>query len=318
MDMPFGISHDSGALLSAVAMQTIGTFLAQNLKGMKIVAGLSAFVATPPDTYVDPVGLDIGGTRYGLYPTPVRGPNTLASYRIYLPPDYATHDKRRYPVIYFVHGRSVDSKRPLTANYIARADAAIRAGVMPPVIVVLVQGANTGWYVDAEDGGHPMESVIIKNLIPFIDSTYRTIPTREARAIEGHSMGGFGALHLGFKYPELFSTVTGNSPALIRNVTDGVGSQAFWDTQTPESLARANTVKIRQQRIRVICGDKDGLFPGAQEFDKVLTSLNVTHEFRPVPGSPHNHDQLLQYEAFDTMAFYGAAFAGVKGTGTAH
>jgi enterochelin esterase-like enzyme/dienelactone hydrolase len=318
LDMPFGVSHELGDLLSTVAMQSIGTFFGQYLMGAKVVAGLSSFVATPSDAYIDPIGLDLGGTKYELYPTPVRGPDTYASYRIYLPPDYATNRTRRYPVIYFVHGRSVDSKRPITSGYVARADAAIRSGVMPPAIIVIVQGLNTGWYLDAQDGRHPMESVIIKNLIPFVDASYRTIPTREGRAVEGHSMGGFGALHLGFKYPKVFGAVTANSPALIKNVTDGVGSQAFWDAQSPEALARANTDKIRRQSIRIICGDKDGLFAGAQAMDSLLTGLNVAHEFRPVPGSPHNHDQLLQYEAFDTMAFYGTVFRGLKGTGKTH
>lgn len=308
MDMPFAVSHEQGELLSPMTMQSVGIFLSQHLLGARVAGALSSYVATPADTYIDPVALDLGGTKYGLYPTPVRGPDTQASYRIYLPPDYATNARRRYPVIYFVHGRSVDSKRPLTAGYIARADAAIRSGVMPPAIIVLVQGTNTGWYLDTEDGKRPMESVVIRNLIPFIDANYRTIATREARAIEGHSMGGFGALHLGFKYPELFAAVTGNSPALIKDVTDGMGTQAFWDTQTPQALARANTDKIRRQSVRVICGDKDGLFPGAQAMDALLTSLNVAHEFLPVPGSPHNHDQLLQYQAFDTMAFYGKVF----------
>jgi endo-1,4-beta-xylanase len=265
-------------------------------------------VATPPETYVDPIGLDLGGTQYRLYPTPSRGANTFASYRLYLPPDYQTNATRRYPVIYFLHGRSVDSKRPITSGYITRVDAAIRSGVMPPAIVVLSQGLTTGWYLDAQDGKHPMESVIVKDLISHVDATYRTKATRDARAIEGHSMGGYGALHLGFKYADLFVAVTGNSPALVESVTDGMGDQAFWVSQAPATLARANLDKVRKQAIRIIVGDQDGLFPVGKALDETLTELKVPHEFIPVVGSPHNHDQLLQYEPFDTMAFYGRVF----------
>src|SRR5207253_4200599 len=68
--------------------------------------------------------------------------------------------------------------------------------------IFLVQGLNTGWYVDAQDGQHPMESIVVKDLIAHVDSTYRTIATREGRAIEGHSMGGYGALHIGLKRSE--------------------------------------------------------------------------------------------------------------------
>jgi enterochelin esterase-like enzyme len=215
-------------------------------------------------------------------------------------------------VIYFLHGRSVDSKRPITAGYIARADAAIRSGVMPPTIIVIAQGTNTGWYLDAEDGQHPMESVLIKNLIPHVDATYRTIATRDARAIEGHSMGGYGALHIGFKYPDLFTAVTGNSPALVEQVTDGMGSQAFWEREAPAALAKTNLDKVRRQAIRIIVGDQDNLFGVGKKLADTLTSLGVKHEFFPVAGSPHNHDQLVQYETFDTMAFYGTVFRGVR------
>ena len=121
-------------------------------------------------------------------------------------------------------------------------------------------------------------------------------------------MGGFGALHVGFKYPDLFAAVTGNSPALVENMTDGVGDQAFWDAQAPATLAKANIDKVRKQAIRIIVGDQDGLFPVGKKLDETLTALKIPHEFFPVVGSPHNHDQLLQYETFDTMAFYGKVF----------
>jgi enterochelin esterase-like enzyme len=306
------VGHDLGALLSPLAMQGVNAFLSQQLKGERVTAGLSAFVATPAETYIDPIALDLGGTQYKLYPTPARGSGTYASYRVYLPPGYATSGTRRYPVIYFLHGRSVDSKRPITSGYITRADAAIRSGVMPPTIIVLAQGLTTGWYVDAEDGKHPIESVIVKDLVSHVDATYRTVATREARAIEGHSLGGFGALHIGFNFPDLFAAVTGNSPALVENTTDGIGTQEFWVAQAPATIAKANLEKVRKQAIRIIVGDQDGLFPVGKKLDEALTAMNVTHEFFPVAASPHNHDQLLQYEQFDTMAFYGKVFARYK------
>ena len=308
LEMPMGVSHDLGALLSPLSMQSIDRFLSQHLLGAPGNAGLSNFVSTPPATYIDPVALDLGGTRYKLYPTAVRGPETFASYRVYLPPDYESNSTRRYPVIYFLHGRSVDSKRPITSGYVARVDAAIRRGVMPPTIVVIPQGLNTGWYLDAQDGQHPIESVIIKDLIPHVDATYRTMATRAGRAIEGHSMGGYGALHIGFKYPQLFAAVTGNSAALIHDVTDNMGTQEFWISQMPATLARANLATVRQQSIRIIIGEQDNLITGCRLLSKDLTSIGVRHDFIPVPGSPHNHDQLLQYQAFDTMAFYAQVF----------
>src|SRR5215469_15404987 len=78
------------------------------------------------------------------------------------------------------------------------------AGKAPEMIVVLVNGMVDSFYNASPDGKWPVESVIIKELIPHIDKTYRTIASREGRAIEGYSMGGYGAAHLGFKYPAVF------------------------------------------------------------------------------------------------------------------
>ena len=77
----------------------------------------------------------------------------------------------------------------------------------------------------------------------------------------------------------------------------------------PTTLAEKNAVKLRQQAIRIIAGTEDALFAGAQSIHEALVKLGIPHEFLPVPKSPHNHDQLLQYQTFDTMAFYGKVFA---------
>ncbi len=323
LELQIGATHDLNRLLSPLAMQQVNAFLDQTLRGVRRAGGTSSYLSTPLTEYVDPVALDLGGTVYKTYPTPVRGPGTIASYRIYFPPDYETSGARRYPVIYFMHGSLVDSKRPIVAGYVARIDAAIRSGVMPPVIVVMPQGLNQNRWMDSRDGSKPMESIIVKNLIPHIDATYRTIASREGRAIEGHSMGGFGALHNGFNNPDLFIAVTGDSPGGVTMDTGRYDPRSgridsfaivygsdrdYFVANQPTTLAAKNLAKVRQQAIRVICGTKDDLFPGAQFVHDELTKLGIEHEWLPVPESPHNHDQLLQYQTFDTMAFYGKVF----------
>jgi len=323
LELQIGATHDLNRLLSPTAMQQVNTFFDTTLRGMRRAGSLTNYLSTPLTEYVDPVALDLGGTLYKTYPTPVRGAGTIASYRIYLPPDYETSGNRRYPVIYFLHGSLVDSKRPIVAGYVARVDAAIRSGVMPPTIVVMPQGLNQNRWIDSRDGSKPMESVIIKNLIPHIDATYRTIATRQGRAIEGHSMGGFGALHLGFNNPNLFIAVTGNSPGGatldIPQPEPGSGridsfaivygsDKDYYVAMAPTTLAAKNAAKVREQTVRIICGTKDDLFPNAQWIHEQLIKSGIAHEWLPVPESPHNHDQLLQYQTFDTMAFYGKVF----------
>ena len=84
------------------------------------------------------------------------------------------------------------------------------------MIAVFVNGlAGNTMYCDTPDGKYPVESVIMKDLIPHVDATYRTVASREGRAVEGFSMGGFGAAHFGFKYPEVFGVVSIEAPALL-------------------------------------------------------------------------------------------------------
>src|SRR5204862_7891593 len=89
-------------------------------------------------------------------------------------------------------------------------------GRVDPISVVFVNGwRGATMYCDARDGSYPVETVVIKDLIPHVDATYRTLAARETRAVEGFSMGGFGAAHFGFKYPELFGVVSITAPAML-------------------------------------------------------------------------------------------------------
>ena len=133
-------------------------------------------------------------------------------------------------------------------------------------------------------------------------------------------------------HPDLFIAVTGNSPggAALETGENAApppgridafkmvygGDRDYFTAMAPTTLAEKNAALLRQQSIRIICGTEDGLFPGSQFVHEALTKLGIPHDFIPVPGSPHNHDQLLQYQTFDTMAFYGKVF-GKPNTGAA-
>ena len=244
--------HDLGALLSPLAMQQVTGFFDQQLRGAPPRGGHFELSVDAADRIRRPGGASTSAAR-STRPTRRRcaGQAPIASYRIYLPPDYETSGTRRYPVIYFMHGSLVDSKRPIVAGYVARVDAAIRSGVMPPTIVVMPQGLNQNRWMDSRDGTKPMESVIMKNLIPHIDATYRTIATREGRAIEGHSMGGFGALHNGFNNPDLFIAVTGNAPGgATLEMGEGTTPAPDASTRSRSSTAATATTSSRWRRRR--------------------------------------------------------------------
>ncbi len=166
------------------------------------------------------------GTKYETFFSPTI--QHQVSYLIYLPPGYASATQGRYPVIYWLHMRG-GTQREGADNFVPILDAAIRSGRVPATIVVLVNGLGNSRWLDSQDGRRPVETVIVRDLIPHIDSSYRTIADRSARAVEGFSMGGFGAAHLGFKYPEVFGVVS----TLAASLFDESSNEEFLEATSP-------------------------------------------------------------------------------------
>jgi enterochelin esterase-like enzyme len=124
-------------------------------------------------------------------------------YNIYLPRGY--HDSNReYPVIYHLHGLGEDefAGNECLVNSLQRATD---NDIASPMIIVFPNGLKNSLYADAKDGHKPAETHIIRELIPHVDATYRTLQSREQRIISGMSMGGFGAVQFAIKFPQLFS-----------------------------------------------------------------------------------------------------------------
>ena len=129
-------------------------------------------------------------------------------YRVILPPGYAARSQERFPVIYLLHG--------LTGHYNNWTDLTKLGDYSQRyrVIIVTPEGGD-GWYTDSSaNPTDKYESYIIQELIPEVERKYRTLPTRDKRAIAGLSMGGYGALKFGLKYPEKFVLAGSFSGAL--------------------------------------------------------------------------------------------------------
>jgi enterochelin esterase-like enzyme len=294
-----------------------------------LVAGLArpARAQQPPsparlaelsEQWVDPVTDAPPGTAYHLFETASRGRGTQGSYLIYLPPSYQTDSARRYPVIYWLHGGFGNAREGAwTVEHVA---SGIRAGLMPEVIVVLPQALPVGWYVNSKDGKRPVEDVVVKDLTPHIDATYRTIARRDARGIEGMSMGGYGALHLGMKYPTLFGAVSAVAPAILQDLSDEPrertfdtfgDDEAYYDANGPWTLARTNVTALRQgTAIRLLAGDRDARLRAAiMAFDRLLTGLDVPHQFTEVEGAGHVYRAIIEGLGEDGYAFWRQAFS---------
>ena len=131
-------------------------------------------------------------------------------YNVYLPDGY-DGGTLRYPVLYLLHGNGGSlNEWPVKGNLQATADRLIRAGKIPPAVIVLPD-AGTTWYVDRKE---KMESAFLQDLIPDAEKSFRVLDTREGRLIGGLSMGGYGTLRFVMLHPEMFAAAALLSPAI--------------------------------------------------------------------------------------------------------
>ena len=266
--------------------------------------------------WIDPNTQEPAGTHYRLFPTPSRGAGTQASYLVYLPPDYESAASHRYPVVYWLHGGGGSQREG--GWMVERIDAAIRAGKIPAFIVILVQGLPDVRYINTKDGTRPLEDVIIKDLIPHVDGTYRTLAVRTSRAIEGMSMGGYGALRLGFKFPELFGVVSGLAPSITDMkdepsiVTEPFGNdQQFYDAVGPWTIVQEHAAGIRGRTVvRLLVGDQDRLLPLVMQYSELLDRLAIVHQYAVAPGAGHRYDEIVQHLPVDAILFWKQALGG--------
>src|SRR3984885_12880755 len=139
-------------------------------------------------------------------------------YCVMLPPGYdaATtgHSPRRYPVLYFLHGLGDNEQTFFKSGGWDLVEDLRQQGKVSDFLVVTPEGMRT-FYINSVNARVRYSDFFIREFIPYIESHYSIRRERSARAISGVSMGGYGALRFAFAYPELFSSVSAQSAALI-------------------------------------------------------------------------------------------------------
>ncbi len=136
---------------------------------------------------------------------------------VFLPPGYAKHKRQRYPVVYALHGFSIGAEQWTHEIHVPQTiEGAFALGAKPMIVVLpdskTVYGGSM--YSRSQTTGD-FEEFIAHDLVAYIDAHYRTIPTRESRGLVGHSMGGYGALRIGMKYPDVFGALYVMSPCCL-------------------------------------------------------------------------------------------------------
>lgn len=245
------------------------------------------------------------------------------SYHLYTPAAHGHDPARRFPVVYWLHGSGGGLPGiPVVARLF---DAAIAADRLPPCFLVFVNGLAGGMYVDWKDGSVRVESVILRDLLPHVDATHRTVAARGGRVIEGFSMGGYGAARLGFSHPELFAGVSllGAGPLqpdftqtpragpkqrdeIYRRVYGG--DAAFYLAQSPWAIVERQAGRLGELVIRQAIGDRDETFANNAAFHERMRTLGVAHTWQVAPGVGHDPTALIRALGDDFWAFHRAAF----------
>lgn len=213
-------------------------------------------------------------------------------YEVVLPAGYAS-GQQRYPVLYLLHGWQGDETNWVKLTHLVE----LASGYA--LIIVTPQAANS-WYVNsATNPADRYADYIADDLLAEIDGHYRTIASSHQRAIAGLSMGGYGALLLTFRHPDLFGFTASISGAFagssgIEHVLPELKpstDQAFGPPDSPTRkendldtwIAAADPAKTPYMLLD--CGTTDPLLPSNRHVIEELWSHGLSYEYHELPGA---------------------------------
>jgi len=250
-------------------------------------------------------------------------------YGIYLPASYSSSPAKKYPVLYFLHGLFEDETRWSTRGGTDQImDRMIAEGKIGEFIVAIPFG-GTSFYTNMRDGSEKWEDAVVTEFMPMIESTYRVNATRTTRGISGTSMGGYGALKIAMKHPDLFGSASAHSAVLLQDLSAAKVSAGrlarfqalfnriyginedltYWEANNPMTLAK-DTKKLNGLKLYFDCGTEDdfGFEVGARQLDEQLTKAGYAHEAHLYPGN-HGWD-FAKVHTSESLAFHWKAFSG--------
>ena len=267
---------------------------------------------------------DVGGSISSVQTVVLDAPSVGRSMRfnLVLPKDYGQSEKR-YPVLYLLHGYG--------GNYTGWIQDGVADYAADYDLIVVVPDSGNSWYANwkvSEDGmKNNWEDYIVKDVVGYIDSHYRTISACQGRAIGGLSMGGYGAMVIGLRNPEMFCSIACHSGALSygrkfaerlkkNEPVSPVGTRPDWMSdfdipgfgtylerspkgQIVTSVKEADAIdpfklvlelaEGDRPDIYIVCGRSDFLFDDFEAFGEHLRENDITHTYRVSDGA-HTHE----------------------------
>lgn len=204
-------------------------------------------------------------------------------------PDSYRNSSNQYPVVYLLHGYSGNYRDwvklvPQLTSYVDQYKC----------IVVCPDGGYSSWYWDSPiDENFKYETHIVSEVVPFIDSAYRTIDNRKGRAITGLSMGGHGGLYLGWRHSNIFGAcgsmsggVDINSSRSKFDIVKRIGDSSTYPTRWEEYSVKGVVKKPSEFPLKIIidCGTEDFFYDINKALHQQLLQLKVKHEYIERPG----------------------------------
>jgi S-formylglutathione hydrolase FrmB len=243
-------------------------------------------------------------------------------YCAFLPASFDQDKTRQYPVLYYLHGLGDNEQSLLNLGGWDLIEELRRQGKIGDFVVLAPSGGHT-FFLNSADGKVRYEDFLAREFMPQMEKKYRIKGGRATRGITGVSMGGFGALRLGFKYPQQFAAVSAQMPALIAEIpanfaAGGPGSpasmmgdifgspfnRAYFERNNVFFFAKTDpAAELKRMRIYFDVGNNDdyGFEQGSQKLHQLLDSRGIANEFHVYPG---RHDpQFVMRHFGDVVQF---------------
>ena len=248
-------------------------------------------------------------------------------YGVYIPKNYGLGSdivpraRKSLPVIYWLHGKGGNESTGFNLKIPKFFHNAIEEGMVNPAIMVFPNCGNFSMFCDSYDNSIMGESILIKELIPLIDSTYKTIDSGMGRAIEGFSMGGFGALKIAFKHPGFFSSVAafaGSFHDLESLKADRAevfkvmfsSNSAYFQQNSPYVLAEMNLESIKSNlKFKFVNGSLDFTLKNNYKLNTRLDNLGIKYEFKLFKGFKHIPGPYYEAEGLTGFKFHSDNFS---------
>ena len=227
-------------------------------------------------------------------------------YGILLPDDYSAQGER-LPLLLFLHGAGGD--REQLVRFQEQVDEMWASGDLPKMAIVTPSIGTGSIYLDSYDAKNKWETFIMSELLPHLRKTYPVSRDRETTMLSGISVGGFGSLRLGFKYPETFGALAAMEPgawpgttwdevpdrnkirtaASIANLFGDPFDHERFQRENPASILDNSPQRLANSAIYMEVGDEDGFgfMEGVDFIHRLMWRHNIPHEYRLVRWADH-------------------------------